>query len=1240
MTDAQRKKYLLNEALATAIGDRGEQMQRSAQKSFKDWLNKLFNYLKSMAGISKYSAEQLQNITLEEFIDAVVVDMFSNRPLFAEQQAKNLESDIQLMTGKSLNQNSLYSIVQESRNRGFSDQAIKIVLNRQGYTIAEINQAMEIPYDILSSVPLSFGNLPGGMPQGAKIYADIMGQLKKYSKRKAVTLADVRQKAQELLKDNAEFKQVNDTLQKELLIDFDKSLLISDNKDVANDIRNMKKVLKERRFAAREAQKLKTDLRNFVRANMPKGTWTTTEVTKVLNEITNAKIHKDYYKLLDKPADDVRTVMYKVVDMINTKKSNQLMDGIKKLVDVKAETKVAGRIQGRFTPEGVDRIKAFKEYMSLDEKSPIDQVEKNINDLKGIAQAIDDKQNPTIEDFKKLEMVNAAIKYNEALLLENKDEYKVQSLAEVLTTVKSILAGERSEFAEYQQQRHEYYQSIQQDAIQAITGESVNLGDDKSVTNFKDKLARAVNIKDNRSKIRKGLLSIANSFDYVIKRIEALEGLVDRISTEANSMFGGRLSELISSRISESARNYKEGYNQMVDNIKVNAIRIYGKNYKNILRDNNRVKYEIYTNKAEVEALKKQLAKETDKKKKRQIVNKIDAMTLRYTQNQMYYLYNQYKDQANHPGFESKDGWGDNTSDIMEQITDTLKPEVIEWADWQVNEFYPSVYDRYNAVYREIYKTNMPWNAQYAGRLMREMRADDVEDADLFNQMSTAYQNNIGSQSTKARVKNKRAIMDANGDSVMLNYISDMEHFRAYAETIRDISKIYRNDLVKKSIVATTSQDTYNVIFSQSVRNPGLIAKIMNPNLASSGTEGKLFNTMTRNFVISRLGLNPTIFLKQFTSALAFADYIGYRNWTKYATKELANGVGAWNSTWKEMYKNSPELQTRYEEADFGRVLESYSRQKEEELSGNVSLGKVMDFMMYLVKQGDKGGVMGSIPNYAFYKDQYKANNPKASEQQAIDYAIRKVETQVKSTQQDQDIQNKDFYQTGNWYQRWLSMFQSSGRALLRKEIYATRNLYRKLMAWDKEAGSGTLKDNIRTFMTYHVVVPMFFQYVALGLPGLLTGFDDEDLEELGYAAVLGNLNSIFALGDIFSTIKDYMQGNPWAGDARGLPLFELVANVGDSISRYKSAKTEETKNKYAMKAITAVVDLTGLPASQVNKMTQNFRAILDKDYDSPADFQEAVARFFGYTDYQIKPKKEEKGKKVKFDQNMNPIFY
>ena len=112
--------------------------------------------------------------------------------------------------------------------------------------------------------------------------------------------------------------------------------------------------------------------------------------------------------------------------------------------------------------------------------------------------------------------------------------------------------------------------------------------------------------------------------------------------------------------------------------------------------------------------------------------------------NQMYYLYNQYKDPANHPGFETK--FGENYAEVMREIEEKLDPKVKEWADWQVDEFFPSIYERYNTTYKDIYKANMPWNSKYAGRIVREGAAEE-DPIDMMDMSSNDFRTAVGSAS-------------------------------------------------------------------------------------------------------------------------------------------------------------------------------------------------------------------------------------------------------------------------------------------------------------------------------------------------------------------------------------------------------------------------------------------------------------------------------------------------------------
>jgi len=96
------EQEVLEEALATAIGDKGEAFVKESKKnSFKDWLSTLYEFVRKLTGISQYTAEQLDDITLDEFTQAVAVDLLSGRQLFEGAEITDMGDALQLMAEKA-----------------------------------------------------------------------------------------------------------------------------------------------------------------------------------------------------------------------------------------------------------------------------------------------------------------------------------------------------------------------------------------------------------------------------------------------------------------------------------------------------------------------------------------------------------------------------------------------------------------------------------------------------------------------------------------------------------------------------------------------------------------------------------------------------------------------------------------------------------------------------------------------------------------------------------------------------------------------------------------------------------------------------------------------------------------------------------------------------------------------------------------------------------------------------------
>ena len=847
-------------------------------------------------------------------------------------------------------------------------------------------------------------------------------------------------------------------------------------------------------------------------------------------------------------------------------RSNQLEAKINKIFKGKYEATVGGRRVGRkISPEANDRIKIIQDNI----------VSENIQDKnQSIIEAIDELQSKTDlsqSDIEQIVNLETALAYNEASEMDEQNPSKLFNLMNVDMNLSSIIEEGKTQRAAQVAEDVERRKEIISKGFEDITGMPYtdvsgieSEADRKAVMDQKIKNNAILAAKAREREATNKFVSYIRTF---IAKNEDLDGLVDIVSKSTGDFLGGSLQEIISDRLFDSSIEYKRRNLELKETLSNKLQELFGKNFSKTLR---------------------KFSKETEN------LQIADDVTIPISQNKLMYLYNQYKDEANHPGFESQ--FGSNYAEIMERAEQMLDPRLKEFADYQVDELFPQLYSDYNEVYRKIYRTNLPWNRKYAGRLYRV--GDPFENLDLLASPQ-AYKASIAGASTKARVKNKRPIEITDGMDMLYSYLNDMEFFRAYAESMKDVNRLMGNPDIKLAIEATSGPDLYRLLTQkiQTIANRGAV----------KGDRVKFVNLMNDAFVLSRLGVNPTVALKQLTSTTAYAADIGVRNWTSYAAKAMPEIT----SVMKEITDNSVYLKDRYS-LNIKNVLEAYNTGDVGRTSPINGVGWA-DILMYLIKQGDRGAIiLGGAPNYLYHKDQYKAKNPKATEEEVIKYAIRKFERETDKAQQSSDIASKDLFQTAGDLTRAFNLFLTTPKQYQRKVNSSIRQIYRKTKGMPSK---GTLKDNLRNLFVYHVWLPVVFQYVTLGLPGILSGFDEEDKEDLIRAAILGNINAFFVVGGIISSAADYIQGKPWAGRVQSLPVINVSQNLLDYLNKALTSKNQDTRNKFTEKLITEALMMGGIPAATLMKLSKNWSDVITGKTDGAG---ESILKLLGYSDYVV----------------------
>jgi hypothetical protein len=352
---------------------------------------------------------------------------------------------------------------------------------------------------------------------------------------------------------------------------------------------------------------------------------------------------------------------------------------------------------------------------------------------------------------------------------------------------------------------------------------------------------------------------------------------------------------------------------------------------------------------------------------------------------------------------------------------------------------------------------------------------------------------------------------------------------------------------------------------------------------------------------------------KQMTAIPTFANEVGYGKWHAELASMLANPKATIAAA-KEVYANSVYLQDRYAN-DFLSVVDVYQSTQAtifpEGTKPEFIMNKVLDFLMKTgmaaTKIGDAGSVfIGGVPNYNIYKAEFVKNNPTATNQQAVDYAVRKFERDTKRTQQSGDVQDRDYWQTQGDIIKGVTLFSTSPRQYWRKSMSGYRQLARKMTG--AGASKGTVLENTRTLFVYRVMMPIVFSWASMGFPPLWDLTDDEE-DEMMWAAIIGNLSAVFVIGNVLIGLANYMQGKPWASNMPQLSIFQYAQDLITGLENIDKAKTEETKDKMKQKLLFDGINMAVPQKNLDNSLGNWYRtATEDQEFD--------WRKMAGYSDY------------------------
>jgi len=131
-----------------------------------------------------------------------------------------------------------------------------------------------------------------------------------------------------------------------------------------------------------------------------------------------------------------------------------------------------------------------------------------------------------------------------------------------------------------------------------------------------------------------------------------------------------------------------------------------------------------------------------------------------------------------------------------------------------------------------------------------------------------------------------------------------------------------------------------------------------------------------------------------------------------------------------------------------------------------------------------------------------------------------------------------------------------------------------------------------------------------------LAGWDDEDNKDLARAAILGNFNSLFIIGDILQSISNTLAGRTYGKDVGTLPVFDAFGEINEQYLRWNRLKDPVKKEEAFMRMSTRIGELAlggKIPLYNITRFYKN----LEKAGDARTS-EEAILRLLNYSDYVV----------------------
>jgi len=791
-----------DEAMAILIGNKGETIIEGANRSkFVDWLMGMWEYVKSQFKMSKdLTAQEIQDMTLDDFLGTAMADILSGKEIkLSDKQMKKLKNpDYSFRKGMSMS-----SIISKGRENGISNDSIKIILKERGFKVEDINQALEVSIDLFTSLPKEFANVEGGAIVGEKLFNEIKTSLNKFAKSK--TMSEVRQKAQELLKDNPIYKIQDEQVKLELENSLDRKLGIRKNKNVTKEIAEVRRRIKDMKEAGKSIASIQRLMRSAIRTLLPKSdNYTNANIVKLIKIVNDTK----------KPSE-VEGQMMKVlneVEKAREKIKNNLIDKISVIVKKKAKFKrtESGKRRGKgLDSYGQSYFSSVKKVLDLVKAKDVDGLSKFIEDN-------NEKYEEALEKLSNNEKLN--LEYQTALdnqlAIDSFSDLMSMDLEQVEVILEEVKIARKESIARLnnrRQLRQEKADAIKEKFNKQISEDFDVLFDENGEPLSKNRLNRR---KDNVNKSisETGLFNRVKNFLGTFRQEQKLNGngYIKFIRNNVDH-FGTITRILDRNKEGMFVKTFYERINVLIEDA--------SKGRRNTTRKIDAMTQSIFNK--DWKKWKRSLKSKESKDFKAKDVKTKKEYKLTLNKNQAMRIYALSLNEVQRKKIEAQ---GINIEEIKTFIGQENKALVDQVVDFLSSQYF----DEINDVYVQANDINLGYVENYFPTKTVSSGADMVDffKGDFSKQFNAEY---------GMTALSERMDMDSEVDlsqqidftSVLDNHIKSMEKYKAYALDVKQMNSILKDRAIQNLLNASGLKILFDEMLSYSI-NPEAGPKVSN----------------------------------------------------------------------------------------------------------------------------------------------------------------------------------------------------------------------------------------------------------------------------------------------------------------------------------------------------------------------------------------------------------------------------